>query len=235
VSAATRSEPSYTPAPMERWERPAALAGVVAVVLWVVGTFVSGEAPDEAVELLGRFQDDEGRVLAGGFIFQLGALFFLIFVGALRLRLFTAEGPNGLLTAIAFGAGLAVGIFLLALPGGEMAAAINSDDLDPSSALALGNVGDLFFIGAQLSAALLLTATALLILRYGPMPRWFAWVSFALALVLLIPLIGWAALLVGVPLWTLAAAVLMWMRPSGDVGSGRGPSEPPAPTPQLPG
>jgi hypothetical protein len=199
---------------MERWERPAALAGVVAVVLWVVGIFVSGEAPDEGTELLRRFQDDDGRVLAGGFTFQLGALFFLIFVAALRLRLFTAEGPTGLLTAIAFGAGLAVGIFLLALPGGEMAAAINSDDLDPSSSLALGNIGDLFFIGAELSAALLLVSTGLLILRYGPMPRWFAWVSFALALWLLIPPIGWAGLLFGVPLWTLAASVLLWMRPA---------------------
>jgi hypothetical protein len=214
VSAPIRSEPSYTPAPMERWERPAALAGVVAVVLWVVGTFVSGENPDEATEVLRRFQDEEGRVLAGGFIFQLGALFFLVFVGALRLRLFAAEGATGLLTAIAFGAGLAVGIFLLALPGGEMSAAINNDDLDQSSALALSNVGDLFFIGAELSAALLLVSTGLLILRYGPMPRWFAWVSFALALLLLIPPIGWAALLFGVPLWTLAASVLLWMRPA---------------------
>jgi hypothetical protein len=199
---------------MVRWERLAALAGIVAVVLWVVGTFVSGEAPDEGQELLARFQDDEGRILAGGFIFQLGALFFLIFLGALRVRLFAAEGPTGFLTAIAFAAGVAVGIFLLALPGAEMSAAINNDDLDPSSSIALGNLGDIFFLGAELSAALLLVATGLLILRYGPMPRWLAWVSLALALVLLIPPIGWAALLFGVPLWTLAVSVLLWMRPA---------------------
>jgi hypothetical protein len=199
---------------MVRWERLAALAGIVAVVLWVVGTFVSGEAPDEGQELLARFQDDEGRILAGGFIFQLGALFFLIFLGALRVRLFAAEGPTGFLTAIAFAAGVAVGIFLLALPGAEMSAAINNDDLDPSSSIALGNLGDIFFLGAELSAALLLVATGLLILRYGPMPRWLAWVSLALALVLLIPPIGWAALLFGLPLWTLAVSVLLWMRPA---------------------
>jgi hypothetical protein len=199
---------------MVRWERLAALAGIVAVVLWVVGTFVSGEAPDEGQELLSRFQDDEGRILAGGFIFQLGALFFLIFLGALRVRLFAAEGPTGFLTAIAFAAGVAVGIFLLALPGAEMSAAINNDDLDPSSSIALGNLGDIFFLGAELSAALLLVATGLLILRYGPMPRWLAWVSLALALVLLIPPIGWAALLFGLPLWTLAVSVLLWMRPA---------------------
>jgi hypothetical protein len=199
---------------MVRWERLAALAGIVAVVLWVVGIFVSGEAPDEGRELLARFQEDEGRILAGGFIFQLGALFFLIFLGALRVRLFAAEGPTGFLTAIAFAAGVAVGIFLLALPGAEMSAAINNDDLDPSSSIALGNLGDLFFLGAELSAALLLVATGLLILRYGPMPRWLAWVSFALALWLLIPPIGWAGLLFGMPLWTLAVSVLLWMRPA---------------------
>lgn len=193
------------------WERLAALAGIVAVVLWVIGIFVSGETPDEALEVLRRFQEDSGRVLAGGFTFQLGALFFLIYLGALRLRLFAAEGPAGFLTAIAFAAGVAVGIFLLALPGGEMTGAINEGDLDPSSALALGNVADLFFIGAELSAALLLVATGLLILRYGPMPRWLAWVSFVLALWLLIPPIGWAGLLFGFPLWVLATSVLLWM------------------------
>jgi uncharacterized protein (DUF58 family) len=80
----------------------------------------------------------------------------------------------------------------------------------------------------------MLATAALIILRYGALPRWLGWVGLLFALWLLIPPIGWAGLLLGVPLWTLAAAVLMWMRPSGDVESGRRPSEPPAPTPQAP-
>jgi hypothetical protein len=207
------------------WERLAALAGIVAVVLWVAGIFISGETPDEAQEVLSRLQDDSARILAGGFIFQLGALFFLVFVGALRARLFAAEGPAGFLTAIAFAAGVAVGIFLLATPGGEMSAAIVEEDLDPSSALALSNVADIFFIGAELSAALLLAAVGLLILLYGPMPRWLAWVSFALALVLLILPIGWAGLLFGFPLWTVLVSVLLWLRPTGEpVAAARPPA-----------
>jgi hypothetical protein len=198
------------------WERLAALAGIVAVVLWVVGVLIAGEVPDEAEEILTRFQEESGRILAGGFIFQLGALFFFIFLGALRLRLFAAEGPTGFLTAIAFAAGVAVAIFLLGVPGGEMSAALAEEDLDASSALALANISDLFFIGAELSAALLLVAVGLLILRYGPMPRWLAWVSFVLALLLLIPPIGWAGLLFGFPLWVLAVSVLLWMRPAGE-------------------
>jgi hypothetical protein len=48
------------------------------------------------------------------------------------------------------------------------------------------------------------------------MPRWLAWVSFLFALWLLIPPIGWAGLLLGVPLWTVAVALLLWMRPAGE-------------------
>jgi hypothetical protein len=193
------------------WERLAALGGVVAVVLWVIGALVIGENPDEAEEVLNRFQDESGRILGGGLTFLIGTLFFFIFLGALRLRLLSAEGPAGFLTAIAFAAGVAVAIFLLGMPGGEMSAALAEEDLDPSSALAMSNIADIFFIGAELSAALFVAATGLLILRYGPMPRWHAWVSFVLALWLLIAPIGWAGLLFGFPIWVLLTSALLWV------------------------
>jgi hypothetical protein len=72
----------------------------------------------------------------------------------------------------------------------------------------------------------LLAAAGLVILRYGPMPRWLAWVSFLFALWLLIPPIGWAGLLFGVPLWTIMLAVLMWMRPAGEPAAAPPPTTP---------
>jgi hypothetical protein len=70
----------------------------------------------------------------------------------------------------------------------------------------------------------LLVATALATLRFGVLPRWFGWVSLALALILAIPPIGWLGVLAGFPLWVLVTSVLL---------SGKGPAEPvAAPQPQ---
>jgi hypothetical protein len=221
------------------WERLAALAGIVAVVLWIVSVVIteSTSLPDDdnPIAILMWFRDESDAILAAGFLFMLGSLFFVIFVGALRARLVAFEGHGAFLTAIAFGAGLGVGFFTLLVPGPNLAGALAEDELTPQAAQALVIVDDAFFVAAELSAALMLVAAAFVILRYGALPRWLGWVGLVFALWLLIPPIGWAGLLLGVPLWTLAVAVLLWMRPAGDVGSGRGPSEPPAPTPQPQG
>jgi hypothetical protein len=204
------------------WERLAALGGVVAVALWIVGILImesSNPGSDEPAELLAWFQDDTGTILASAFIFMLGSLFFLIFVGALRARLIAVEGPGAFWTAIAFGAGLATAILTMLIPAPNLSAAISESELTGEAALAVSFIDDAFFVAAELSAALLLVATGLVILRYGALPRWLAWVSFLFALWLVIPPIGWAGLIFGVPLWTLIVAVLMWMRPVGEPAS----------------
>ena len=212
------------------WERLAALAGVAAVALWLIAIFVmesSNPGSDEPAELLAWFRDDTGTVLASGFMFMLGSLFFLIFVGALRSRLVAAEGRTAFLTAIAFGAGLATAILSMLIPAPNMSAAISESELTEEAALAISLIDDAFFVGAELTAALLLAATGLLILRYAVFPRWLAWVSFVFALWLLIPPIGWAGLIFGVPVWTLIVAFLLWTRPAGE------PVGPPASEPLV--
>jgi hypothetical protein len=221
------------------WERLAALAGIIAVVLWTVSVVITEGTnlpdDDDPDGILRWFQTDSNGILAASFLFMLGSVFFVIFVGALRARLVAFEGHGAFLTAIAFAGGLGVGFFTLLVPGPNFAGALAEDELAPQAAQALVVVDDAFFVAAELSAALLLVAAAFVILRYGALPRWLGWVGLLFALWLLIPPIGWAGLLLGLPLWTLATAVLMWMRPSEEVGSGPGPSERPAPTPQTPG
>jgi hypothetical protein len=200
------------------WERLAALAGVVAVALWVIGILIQestdmpGDEPS-GQEVLNWYVNDEQTILAGGFVFMLGALFFLVFLGALRVRLLAAEGPVGFLTAIAFAAGVAVGIFLLMLPAPDMAGALSRDELNGDAALAVNTLGDMFFLGAELSAALLLAAAGLLFIRTRVLQVWLGWASLVVALWLLIPPVGWAGLLLAFPLWTILVAVLLWMRP----------------------
>jgi hypothetical protein len=208
------------------WERLAALSGLVAVALWVIGVVleeVSNLPGEDPNEILSWFQDESNTILAGAFIFMLGSLFFLIFIGALRVRLVRAESESAFLSAIAFGAGLVVVALTLLIPGPNLAGALAEDDLTPEAAQALTVVDDAFFVGAELAAALLLIATGLAILRYGALPRWVAWISFLFALWLLIPPIGWAGLLVGVPLWTIIVALLLWMRSGDESAAARAP------------
>lgn len=203
----------------DRWERLGALTGIGAVVLWIIGVLVlelGAGSPDEDAspeQLLSYFQEDSGAILAGGFIFQLGCLLFFWFLGSLRSRLLRAEGGVGRLTATAFAGGVATAIFLLLLPGPEQSGALSEDELTPSTADALWNMGDMFFIGAELASAVLLVATALLALRGLALPRWLAWVSLLVALVLLIPPIGWAALIFAMPVWVLVTSFLLWRSP----------------------
>jgi hypothetical protein len=203
-----------------RWERLAALTGVVAVGLWIVGFLVMGEPPEEegeeasgggGTDVLAWYNDETNTILAGGFIFQLGVLFFLIFLVSLRIRLAGFEGGSGFLTLLSAGAGIALAVLLLVSPGGDMAGAINEDELTPDSALALRTIGDAFFIGAQLSGALFVAATGLLAVRLRALPAWLGWISFALALLLLIPPIGWAGLVFVMPLWIIGTSVLLYL------------------------
>jgi hypothetical protein len=200
------------------WERLAALAGVIAVVLWVIGILIqeSSDMPgDEPTgeQILSWYVNDEQTILAAGFVFMLGALLFLVFLGALRVRLLAGEGPAGFLTTIAFAGGVGVGLFLLMLPGPDFAAALSKDELSPDAALAINSLGDMFFLGAELSAALLLAAAGLLFIQTRVLQVWLGWASLVVALWLLIPPVGWAGLLLAFPLWTILVAVLLWMRP----------------------
>jgi hypothetical protein len=200
------------------WERLAALSGILAVVLWVIAIAIdeaTGGAEDEdPAELLARFQDDDQAILASGWILQLGALLFLVLVALLRRRHALAEGRAAILTAIAFAGGLGVVFFMLAMPGPEMSGALNNDELSEDAALTLSNLGDVFFLGAELSAVPLLAATGLLAIRLRTLPVWYGWLSLVIALWLVILPIGWAALIFAFPLWVLLTSVLLFLRPA---------------------
>jgi hypothetical protein len=196
-----------------RWEP---LTGIVAVALLLIGVFVAEEAgnPPESEaspgEVLAWVQDESTAIVAGGFLFMLGGAFLLWFVGCLRSRLLAAEGPAAHFTAIAFAGGVATAIFLIATPGGDLAAGIEEDDLSPTSADALHDISDAFFVGAEVSA---IVFTGLAVLRTGALPKIFGWASVVLAVWLAIGPIGWAGLLLGFPLWLVAASLLLVARP----------------------
>ena len=195
------------------WERFAPLAGGLAVVLWVIGIIVRETAVEmeTPATLLDSYRNEEGSILLGGWLWVLGTFFFFWFLGSLRARLAAAEGGVQRLTAIAFGGGVAAAVFGFAMPGPDMAASIADDaDLSGPAAEAIRIIDDVFFLGAEMSAAVLLAASGLHALRTGSLPRWLAWVSLVIALALIILPIGWAALLFAFPLWVIVVSYLLW-------------------------
>lgn len=195
----------------ERW---ASFAGVVAVVLWIVGVFVieSAGVTEEGAsdaEILAHYQDDANAILAGSWIFMVGCLAFLWFAVVLRQRLGEAEGGTRMFSSVAFLGAAATGAFALLTSGPDVAAAIAEDDLSPAAAAAMDVLGDAFFVAAELSAILLMIGAGAVALRSGLFPKWWAWFSFLLALILVIGPIGWAALIFGLPLWILGTTFFL--------------------------
>ena len=195
--------------PMDRY---APLTGVAAVACWIVGLIIMGDLSnkDKGTELLAYYKAHDGRILFGTIIWVLGTLLFVWFLGSLRSRLLAAEGGDGRLTALAFGGGIATAICIALNVGPDAAAAISKDDLDASAARAIHTLSDAFFLGAEYFLVILLMATALLALRTRVFPAWYAWLSLLIALVLLIGIIGWAALIFAFPIWILITVFLLW-------------------------
>ena len=206
---------------LEAAERFAPLTGVAAVILWVIGLFILesvADPPDDdaaAPEFL-RYFEDEGPIFLGGLIFLLGTLLFVWFAGSLRSAIAAAERRAARLASIAFAAAVMKAVFDMALLApqfaGAFAAGVTDGEVAPEAAQAMYHVGWGFLIPAEYSAALLLVATAIAIFRWRILPVWLAWLSLLIAVVLLIPPVGWAALIFGIPLWTLIASVLLYLR-----------------------
>ena len=200
---------------MRRWEP---LAGVGAVVLWIVGAFLleNTDRPEgeDAAAFARWVADNDTEIVAGTVVYGFGVVLFLWFLGVLRSVLVTAERGPTHYSAIAYGSGLATSVCLLAsyLPWAK--AAFDKDNISDTSVEALVLMGDSFFGGVELFAIPLLVATAIVALRTSVLPRWLAWLSLVLAVVLAIIPIGWLGVIVGLPLWTLVASVVLYRLPS---------------------
>jgi hypothetical protein len=194
----------------ERWSP---LAGLVAVVLWIIGIVIAGdiENKDTGREILAQYNSDGNQILAAGLIWLIGTAFFIWFLGSLRSRLAAAEGTNPHFSAIAFAGGIVASVFLMLIPTANMVGVDQKEDLDASAALAIHNIGDIFWIGLLYTAPVLLAATAVVALRTGAvLPRWLAWITLLMAIVMLVPVVGWAVISFAFPIWILLVVWLMW-------------------------
>ena len=204
----------------DRMERLAPLTGVAAVVLWIIGVFIAegGSVPDNtstADQILQYFRDETTNILLGSSVFALGTILFLWFTGSLRARLWAAEGGSGRLSALTFAGAIGMTIALLCAQVPQISAAIAVDEaegvtLSAQAAEALWHAGTGFFVVAEFMGVVFFFALALVALRTGALPKWLAWIGVVLGIIMLIPPIGWAAVIFGMPIWVLIASIWLF-------------------------
>ena len=192
------------------------LAGVLSMVMFVVGVLVieSGDIPgDEATgaEYADYYADALGRLATGAVIWGIGIIALIWFLDGLRTKIEPASRQLG---RLAYGYGFGAALFLLTSITPDLAAALASDGLErpleSGAAEAASFLGDGFFVVAELLLAGFFFAVGLAAVRARALPAWLGWISLVLAIVALIPPIGWAVVVFGLPLWVLLTSALLW-------------------------
>ena len=171
-----------------KWEQYGALAGLVFVILVVVGaviTWTTPPSPDDSFrDIASYFEEHTGAIKAGAFLTGLAAVAFLWFLGSLWSTLRRSEDTRRLAT-IATGGGI-VGLILAVTAyavNATVAIALNSRDaiqgVNPKFFYTLSSV-----IGGMgnFGVAVLVAATGVAILRTRVFPAWLAGPSLVIAL-----------------------------------------------------
>jgi hypothetical protein len=201
----------------DRLARFALLSGALGAVLWVVSLFVLEGAgnpagPSGGEEIAEFYRNNRTAILIASTLHVLGGFFFLWFVAALRSVLVARGAPSWLITATLVG-GIAGGALLLGMTGGQSTGATTDAQLlTADTAIVFWRLAHGFFVAAEIALAVFLGALSILALRRLVLPRWLGWFGVIVTVLLLIPPIGWAALLFLVPVWLIAASVILWRR-----------------------
>jgi hypothetical protein len=204
---------------ISKWFPP--FTGIIFVALVVAITILIGQGQDAskktAQEIVNHYQDNNTRESIGAILIVFASATLLYFGGWLRRVLRDAEGPEGILSAVVFGAavvfsaGAAVaGSIHLALP--DLA-----DDINPVALQAINGIDfDMFFF-FPVGLGTIFLATGISAVRHGAFPKWFAWVSVVLGVLSFTPAF-FIIFFIG-PLWFLVLSIIGIRRAVSDGGA----------------
>jgi hypothetical protein len=182
---------------------------LASVALWVVGLVLAQGATtslaDDATDaqVLAWVQGNEMKIIVGGWLFTSGCVIFVWFAALLRERL----GDSPAATLVYTGAAM-MAVFGTVTQS-DLGSAIDKDNISPATAGALHHLGDVGFLGIELTLVLVFGAIAVLAFSADALPRWWGVVSAILGIVAFIGPIGWAVVIFGLPLWTLVTPWLV--------------------------
>jgi hypothetical protein len=204
-----------------RWDRWGPIAGIVFVVLFVVGLGLNNipSADDSAAKITSFYNDsgDRAQLIISSYVLWLAGLFFFWFIASLRARLLEFEGVPGRLTSIAFGGGL---VFIAMLMVAAACFASIAGDISFGDENFVGLDGARFipelgypilFIAGMFAAIAMIDVVSVLIVRTGVFPRWMGWFGFFTAVALLFA--GFFFPMIFLLLWVLFISVAMMRAP----------------------
>ncbi len=211
------------------WLRLGAACGILYIVLSILGHEVlggGGEAPIAGApraQITSYFANNPptAQTWMGVYIELVGLVLFVFFLGSLYGVLRRAEGEGGWLSAVAFGGGLlSVAVKLASAPAVIAAYYRASEGLDPQLAAALVDMNNASFVVTWATNAVLLAATAIVVIGTGALPRWVGWMAAVLSAGLLVgaavPTSGGAFLpMLLFMIWILATSVVLIRRAGG--------------------
>ena len=201
---------------MSRWWP---LTGIAFGAFWIAafGLYLVKEPGVSDAERVAFYNDEsnQGRAQIASVLIVVAGLFFLWFLTGLRARLARAEGKDGALTALAFGAGLVASALWVVASVFWMAPGytIQEDDaftLDANVSRLVAEMGYLIWVFGTVVALLLVLATSLLGLKARVVPRWVAWLGFLVSAAILV-----SALFVGFFVflaWVLLVSIVFIVR-----------------------
>ncbi len=205
------------------WERWSPAGGILFTVLLIVGWFIGPETPDTSKpqEWANYYADSGNRMqqIIGGYLIVLAAFAFLWFVMGIVQRLRHAEGGMLGLRSMAAGAtGLltVILLFVFAITFVSVSGSVTfggANAPNPEFGIQFEQLAfGLLLIPGMLCAALFIAVTSAGALATGLYARWFAYVGFVFAVLLLLSPIFLP--IVFFVLWPLIAGALMLARSS---------------------
>lgn len=228
--------PEQLPAPAGRlFVLAGAFSGLLSAALGVAGGLLEGALtgpwPDAAEPGYAEYlAANRAPILAQSMLFVFSSAALLWFLGFVRARLLRVEPPPGILSGIAFAAGvLAVGLNILGQAAQLTLTLPSQARIPPDVAAAVADLCLVTLNLANLPAGVMFLAIALLSLRLMAFPRWLGWIAAGAAAAAFVstlslvpadgPLSPTGALTTAlrlVPLfWYVPAAVVMLGRPGG--------------------
>lgn len=212
---------------LKAWLAP--LAGTVFVVLVVLAAIVAGDPPDateeSAQEVFEFYADNEDEQFGGALLFALAGVFLLFFAGWLRMVLRGAEGPGGMLSAVAFAGAIILVAGIATSAAFTIATADVAGDIeDPIVFQTLNALSWGFWAPIAVGVITFFVATGVSILRHGAFAKWLGWVAIVIGILMFSPAFIVAAPAAG--LWVLFVSITAALR-------ARGGGAPPAPGPAV--
>jgi hypothetical protein len=165
-------------------------------------------------DIASDFDHDAFQQFAGGQHFAWSIFLFLWFLAILVTRLRAAEGEPGVLSLMAFGAGVVACATLVAAGAAAAAGTHNPNatkppGIDPAAAEALVYMRETLLNWSGIAFATLLAAVAVISIRTRALPLWLGLVTAGLAVGLMVPPDRTIPLLL-LPFWAAATSITLF-------------------------